>query len=338
MEIGSEFCEFDGKLNCNNGDFWKFGKDNKFTVSGRTAIYYILEEIQKSNLIKKAYLPSYICNSMIQPFLDFGIKYNIDYDTDCDIFFAMNYFGYSETNMEKYTKYFKQKGAVILEDITHSILTQKKYSQYSDYLIGSLRKWFPIANGGIAVNVNSKFNINLNYNLKHPKTEIKYKAMSLKKRYLESFNSELKKQYLQDYSEYNSSLNLDYKNYPIDEKSYDIIMKIDIEEIKNKRKENTKIIYEKLKGNLNIKFIENYDEKDCLLFVPIILEKNLRDNLRKFLVEKEVYLPIHWPLEEKLNNIFDQELSLVCDQRYTTKEISDYLDLIINYIGDRNEK
>lgn len=158
MEIGSEYWECEEKLNLNNTSFWKIGKDNKFTLSGRTSIYYVLEDIILKNKIKKAYLPSYSCDSMAQPFLDLGIeityyevyydkglKYNINLDEDIDIFFAMNYFGYSSTNMDVYIKKFKEKGKIVIEDITHSILSSKKYSEYSDYLVGSLRKWFPIA-------------------------------------------------------------------------------------------------------------------------------------------------------------------------------------------------
>lgn len=60
---------------------------------------------------------------MVMPFLDLGIeveyydvyynnglKYNINIDEDIDIFLAMNYFGYSSTNMEAYIKKFKEKG------------------------------------------------------------------------------------------------------------------------------------------------------------------------------------------------------------------------------------
>ena len=71
--------------------------------------------------------------------------------------------------MEEYIKRFKEKGKIIIEDITHSILSEKRYSEYSDYLVGSLRKWFPISTGGIVVNRNEKLKealINLNKKFK----------------------------------------------------------------------------------------------------------------------------------------------------------------------------
>ncbi len=347
MEIGSEFWKFNGSLSYDNSEFWKLGKDTKFTLSGRTSIYYILKNILKKNNVKKVYLPSYSCDSMAQPFIDLGIeveyynvyyndgiKYDIDLDREIDIFFAMNYFGYSSTNMDLYIKSFKEKGKIVIEDITHSILAEKKFSSNSDYLVGSLRKWFPIASGGIAVNMNSKFDLELDSKSNYKMIDIKNLAMQNKKEYIENQKEISKETFLNQYNESGKILDKDYKDYSIDDESLKIIMGIDIKEIINIRIENVKTIYNKLKNNTNIKFlIDNYNEKDGLLFVPIILDHEKRDFLREYLIKNKVYIPVHWPLENKINNIFESELSLVCDQRYNKKQISEYIDLIINYFN-----
>ena len=143
------------------------GKDRRFTLSGRTAIYYCLKNIICKRKIMKAYVPSYCCDSMIEPFLEFGIeieyyrvyfdgglKYDIEIREDVDLFLAMNYFGYSSTNMDQYIKKYKEQGTIVLEDITHSMFSTKRYSENSDYLIGSLRKWMPVLSGGIAISMN----------------------------------------------------------------------------------------------------------------------------------------------------------------------------------------
>jgi hypothetical protein len=63
------------------------------------------------SLSRAVYMPSYCCESMLQPFIDrdikihfysvipddSGIKYLIDYKKDFDIFFATSYFGYSSS-------------------------------------------------------------------------------------------------------------------------------------------------------------------------------------------------------------------------------------------------
>lgn len=353
MEIGSEYWEYDGELKKDNTRFWNFGKDTKFVLSGRTAIFYILKNILLEKNVKKAYLPSYSCKSMEIAFIDLGIeveyydvyfnenlKYNIDLENDSDIFFAMNYFGYSETNMEEYIKKFKEKGKIVIEDITHNILSKKRYSEYSDFLIASLRKWFPISSGAIAVNLKESFILKLSENTNEKLVTLKDLAMENKRNYINKYeennildNQKDKDIFLKQYSESNKILENDYQNYKIDENSYKVLMGIDIEEIIKKRRENAKLIYEKLSKNLNIKFlVNNFKEDDCLLFVPIILNNKIRDNLRDFLIKNKVYLPIHWPQEEKINNIFDKELSLICDQRYSTFQIQQYLDLLLDFL------
>lgn len=345
MEIGSEYWKSNEELICDNSKFWNFGKDTKFTLSGRTSIYYVLNNILNTKAIKKAYLPSYSCESMAKPFIDLGIeveyydvyyndglKYNINLDEDIDIFLAMNYFGYSSTNMESYIKRFKEKGKIVIEDITHSILSSKKYSEYSDYLVGSLRKWLPIASGGIAVNMHSKFEVELDTCSNDRMIAIKKSAMQNKKEYIDNHDETSKETFLKQYNESGKILDEDYQNYSIDDESLKIIMGINIEKIIKSRIENTKVIYEKLKNNKNFKFLINdFNNKDGLLFVPIILEKEKRNLLRNYLIENKVYLPVHWPLEQNLNNIFEQEISLICDQRYTREQILWYLNLIINY-------
>ena len=348
MEIGSEFWEFNGNLNNNNYDFWNIGKDHRFTLSGRTAIYYVLENIAKKQNIKKAYLPSYLCESMAQPFIDLGIevlyydvyyndglKYNIDFLEEIDIFFAMNYFGYSNTNMDSYIQKYKNMGKIVIEDITHSIFSTKRYSENSDYLIASLRKWMPIASGGLAVNMNSNFEIELSNKSNEEMIGLKNAAMKNKKDFIEGKNTN-KDEFLDEYKESSKALEKEYKNYPIDKKSLEIINKIDIQNIIKTRIENVKVIYDKLRKNSKVRFlVEDYNEKDALLCLPIILEHNLRNELRKYLIDNKVYLPVHWPLEERLNNIFDIELSLVCDQRYSKEQISNYIDLIIEFLGEK---
>ena len=260
MEIGSDFWECTDSLNSDNSEFWNIGKETIYTLSGRTAIYYCLENIIAKREIKKAYVPSYCCDSMIKPFIDlgidveyydvyynYGLKYNVEYRDDVDSFLAMNYFGYASTNMDQYIKKFKEYGAVVIEDITHSVFSTKRYSEYADYLIGSLRKWMPILSGGIAISMNSMFDIRIDNRTNEKMIEIKDSAMRHKKEYMNNEEEKLKDVFLSEYKRSNVELQDNYKNLSMDEKSLQIIQKIDIAQIKTKRIENAKVIYEKLK-------------------------------------------------------------------------------------------
>ena len=340
-----DFWECTDPLNSNNEDFWNIGKDRRFTLSGRTAIYFCLKNITCKRKIERAYVPSYCCDSMIEPFLEFGIeieyysvyydgglKYDIEIKNNVDLFLAMNYFGYSNTNMDSYIKKFKEQGTVVLEDITHSLFSTKRFSKDSDYLVGSLRKWMPVLSGGIAVSMNSDFKLSLNIYPNEKMIETRNNAMKKKRQYILDGSEELKEKFLKEYKDSNMLLGEDYKDYSIDEKSFQIIQGIDITQIKSKRIENAKTIYEKMKGKVNF-LIDDYNNEDALLAVPIMIDGDKRDVLRNYLKDKKVYLPVHWPLSDKRNNIYERELSLVCDQRYDKGQISEYLEYIIDFLN-----
>ena len=343
-EIGSEF--YQEKLtNKNNLDYLNLGEDYKLLMSGRTSIDYVLKNINDN--IKIAYLPDYCCESIITPFIDNGykIKYyhvfinknnkisvNINEKEECSVFFLMNYFGYSEFNIEEYAKKFKERNTIILEDITHSLLSSKNHSIYSDYLICSLRKWFPIYTGGLAVNMNSKFTVKIDeYTTDDYLITDKKKAMKLKYDYLFE-QKETKEDYLLLYKKSNDRFKL-YENKCIDNESLEILKKININKIINQRVNNAKNIEKKLAQNKNINTIFKYQEGDCPLFVPIITKN--RDNIQKELIKKAIYCPIHWPnYLNSDNELYDYELSLVCDHRYSEQEINEYIDALIKLVGD----
>ena len=234
MEIGSEFWLEDKKI-----EQYEIQNDNKklFLLSGRTAIDYVLDIIENKK-INKAYLPSYCCQSMIDPFKDRNIQidfytvkfengnfvYDIDCNKNCDIFFAMNYFGFNQYNMDYYIEQFKKRNICVIEDSTHSILSKRKYNKKSDFVVASLRKWFPIISGGLLIN-QSNYNIEKNiHKLKNNEDYIylKKNAMIEKNSYILEEKKNNKNQFLNEFSRANEILDHDYKLYKIDKISYSI--------------------------------------------------------------------------------------------------------------------
>ena len=163
MEIGSEFwlnSKMEKLTDFELPNWLNIGYDNKLLLSGRTAIHYILKDIQKNKKINTVYFPSYCCQSMIQPFIDLGvniifyhvffekgINFDINLDEECDVFFAMNYFGFSKGRMDRYIDVFKQRNVIVIEDSTHSLLSDSIHNDQSDYVVVSLRKWCPGLSG-----------------------------------------------------------------------------------------------------------------------------------------------------------------------------------------------
>lgn len=341
-EIGSEFW-----LNHNSEEIYdfelppwlSFGADNKLLLSGRTAIDYVLRDILDRRRINSVYFPSYCCHSMFQPFIDHGIdiifydvdfegelRFNINTTQECDIFFAMNYFGFSKGRMDSYIEEFKRRDIIVIEDSTHSLLSTKTYNAQTDYLIASLRKWFPVISGGLAVKFGGKFKINHKDTTLEEMVRIREIAMSQKREYLYGDSSIEKESFLKKYSDANEMLNKDYALYRIDRESYKILQNLNIESIIKRRKENAEILYNNLKQKYHILFDE-LESGDCPIFVPIIFSSYLeRDSLRSYLINKNVYCPIHWPKpdilsERNITNIYYKELSLIADQRYDSADM-----------------
>lgn len=262
------------------------------------------------------------------------LKFDIDLNKKCDIFFAMNYFGFSKYNMEKYIIEFKRKGVYVIEDSTHSILSTRAYSEESDFVVASLRKWFPIISGGICL---SKIKNKHIYN----KTNAEYvnkkrQAMLEKGEYIkQNINKQnVKDNFLDKFSAANKILKENYKNFKIDEESYNILRNIDIRDIIKKRRRNVKIIYNYLKKQQSVRYLRDIDlEIDCPIFVPIFMENTKRNEIKEYLIKNKVYCPNHWPIpeivkENKMKEIYNKELSLICDQRYNEKQIEEYITLI----------
>lgn len=99
---------------------------------------------------------------------------------------------------------------------------------------------------------------------------------------------------------------------------------LDVDLIKEHRRRNAKMLMDAFKDLL---LFPEMRDMDCPMFVPIMVPDGKREELRKYLIEKEIYCPIHWPLSEyhkenmKKDKIYQSELSLVCDQRYDADDM-----------------
>lgn len=353
-EIGSEYWIDETVFKKSNSfnALINFGDDNQLLLSGRSAIDYILNDIKDE--LNVVYMPSYCCDSMLQPFIDRGISiefynvlldsqngihYNINFNKKIDIFFAMSYFGFDVSNMDQAINNFKDKGSIVIEDITHRLLSKTSHCSGSNYAVASLRKWFPIPSGGLAIKLKGSFSNNQLYRPDQNIIAKKINAMKLKFQYIiddSNKNDQNKVEFLKLYAEFNQYLQKNYHLISIDELSKEILNKIDINSIIDKRKKNAKYLYDNIHESNKIKFMfEKLDyQNDCPLFVPLIVNVNVRDKLKDILVEYSVFCPVHWPkpftiqINKDEVDIYSQELSLVCDQRYNLLDMKKIINIL----------
>ena len=345
-EIGSEFHFCSAKTGKNTFDIDTKFKYKRFIQSGRTGLSLIADEL--SILDKKIIaLPDYCCASMVYPFFNKGFEvvfYHIDEDVESaynliknvDAVLLMDYFGFIRDFSLKLAQKAKQLNKKIIVDATQAAFSKSGAYSYADYLLISYRKWSDILCG--TVYSNKEFSGPLYKSEYKEYTDIWKKASILKKKYLEDEQID-KKEFLNLYASANHLLECKYEKFSCLEEDKLKLENIDSYELISKRRNNAKYIIDRLKefDNENITLMfDNLNENDCPLFVPVLVNENMRDLVRKKMAEKEIYCPAHWPIDKKypfsLTDYHIKEISLICDQRYDLNDMKRQTDELINIL------
>ena len=331
-EIGSEF--WDIPVTDQKCSVWP--DHIQWYRSGRSALHAIIKAMEG---VHSAAMPSWCCHTMIQPFTDAGIRvcfYRVCYENGkliqelnrkCDALFLMDYFGYTHCAHD-----ISGYSGVVIRDVTHSVFSAE-YAD-ADYYYGSLRKWCGVRTGGYAWTGNGGA-LPVEDCDGSDYASLRETAMELKKSYINgdagrSGERAADKRYLQIFSQ--AEERLDHcKAAPAEPRDVELAEKLDLDYIKNHRRANAKILMDAFPELLLFRELK---EGDCPLFVPVLVPDGRRDRLRRYLTEREIYCPIHWPLSEyhrpgeDEKRIYEQELSLVCDQRYTREDMERMVEVI----------
>lgn len=344
-EIGSYFW-LDGKeesINEKQTDWLPYVEDRCFTFSGRNAIDIALRDILKNRAIERVLVPSYCCVSMLQSFIDRGLKtdfYDVSYKngsftydiTDINahtLILIMSYFGLATTETHKIIAGIKKSGAVVIEDITHSLLNNTPASENSDYIVASLRKWFAIPTGGWVGKRVGQLAEKPNIDSNHAVVE-KITAMQEKYDYLTG-KIDTKEDFLLAQAKFDNDLIHVDRMLMIDDTSRRIIETTAVDEVVEQRRKNVCTLLEGLNDlDGKIMTLPKVDLKEeTPLFLPVFMRTNDRDALRKYLIGKGIYCPVHWPEVMGAEvGIRANELSLICDQRYAEGDMRAIVDEI----------
>lgn len=334
-EIGSEFwsvpvTETENRL---------FPAWTKWFLSGTCALEFILRDILSTRPLKRAAVPSWCCSCMIEPFHRLGVEvcfYSVvadgrglicDYSAlpPCDLTLVLSYFGYTAQRT------IGEPSGLILRDLTHSLFVSNPDD--AAYCFGSLRKWAGFWTGGYAWK-------------KGPWSEetalpapdegylaLRKSAMEDKLRYLRGETGE--KSYLALFEQGEDFLDC----CPVmggAKRDEELALRLDVDGLRRRRRENAAVLLSELGEHA---LFPELEEEDCPLFVPLLLETPVRDGLRRHLIQKEIYCPIHWEitplhrLTERERDIYERELSIVCDQRYDAEDMRRILAAIKEYFS-----
>lgn len=349
MEIGSEFNLRIENLAYQQDNLLKYFDDVHYILfnSGRAAIRQLYVALNKNGLVL---LPEYLCESVVSCFPKDKIIYykltkelQIDLDdierkisNNISVLYIVNYFAIKpDCEIFLQIRKLKEKYAfIIIEDTTHSLFSNK--ITIGDFAIASLRKWFPIPDGGVLYSNNLLSDV-LVEGLSKNKSVYKFYGMILKTLFLDNVldcNMAYRKLFEDGEKSFSNVPNSLISNFS----SY-LLECFNVPEMLQKREKNF-FYLKKFLEIMGIKCAFDKIDTTAPFVLPILCEK--RDFFRAYLSQNKIYCAIHWPLnydlflqDKSLVNYFSNNLiSLPIDQRYEEKEMQYIIDVIKNYKGN----
>lgn len=316
---------------------------------GISAIQYIISEINL-NEGELILLPTYLCPTIITIIDKLGIKYklyevtetlsiNIDNikkmikDFKVRAVFIINYFGFYHNNkVTNFIRSIKYQGIIVVEDAVQIFWIKKRDEFVGDYIFNSYRKFLPIDGSVVIHNKKDLFEeVDDNYfNLMESAREYKTKFLA------EGLGDE--EEMLKIFSKAHDEYYKRERVFGINKKYIEFLNHVPEEYLSSIRKSNYEYLYNKLNGNLGIRFIYNIEDlkRGVPLALPILVEN--RDKIKIGLMKFNIFAPVHWKLSENdilTNNKIATEISkniisLPIDWRYNFDDMDYLFDKLIN--------
>jgi len=307
--------------------------------TGRAAIEKLLEKLKMYGFCN-VWLPAFLCDSVRDAALRAGMElsyYRVNADLSVDvssiqadkhcILYVVQFFGQRiRSEMLSYVREFKKVGGIVVEDISLSLLSDdEEYVGFGDYIIGSMRKWFPIVDGGILLSREHS-----NYELADASNDYTlyyYTAQILKDAYLKSrsFNQQWKKVFLSYNTDGMKALFSDYTPRKMSRISLELLTGLDFNLIREQRNKNYDMLCFLLSDIPEINIL--VERQDAMTPLGMVLVCKKRDNLLNYLISKDIYCNVHWRNNASTRNFVESEyladrcITIPCDQRYGENEM-----------------
>lgn len=356
-EIGSEFWDYKKYVDKEYSLPWvNSGKKHLELLSGRTALDLIIRDIKATRPLRSVYLPSYCCESMIKPFSENDIalffydvflnsddefESDIDLSQPVDAIVNLDYFGFCNKYTDRLLESYSKHKVIIINDATQSFLSEHALNFAADYNFASLRKWYATPDGALLLKTEGDFTVKPDEKTNNNYLNTRLAAFELKKNYLEQGRGQ-KKYYLNEYHKAADILDKSYVNFKMSSDGINRLNNVDFIHIIKNRKANAHYLIENLKEMDEIALpFKEINDGVVPLFVPVIVKNNCRNKLKKYLIEHNIYCPVHWPLSDfhkinvKAKNIYNEEISLLCDQRYNTEDMKNIVHVIKRFYSKK---
>lgn len=302
--------------------------------SGRSAFSAILKK-EPLCIQGRVLLPDYLCSSITRVIIDIGVEYSFYHIKDTllpdesgllaklekpAVILLISYFGV--TSLKEIAKLVKKKSPesiIIIDDVQNYYGTE--YEAFADYRFTSYRKWFAVPDGAT---VHSK-----TAELRPPVKKNSFAQYKFAGNILKNYGGWIDDELTLFLLKQGESLLESEYDVACSDITKSLIPSIPHEQIKERRAENASYLHTEL-TRLGIKHL--YDKKSVPLFVPVFLDGRTR--VRSKMFSENIFTPVHWPYEtERLNGperneLYDTELSLICDQRYSLEDMEKQIEVL----------
>ncbi|XME02214.1 hypothetical protein QYZ88_016295 [Lachnospiraceae bacterium C1.1] len=333
--IGGEFCIYADAMK-------KSIRNNllpQFSL-GRTCLYAILDAVKSK--VGGVLLPDYMCSSVVEVPLRLGIPikhYHINTNSllpdisgikgelkkgETIAIVLITYFGMIDLDSTIIEINSNFPNTIIIVDDVQNYYGFGNHIDY-DYCFTSYRKWFSVPDGADIMQ-NNKKNMMEVYSQKNEYAI--YKASgNLLKNHVDMIGDKISLELIEKGE---NMMDEEYR-FGCSEIGSKLLKRVDTELTAKKRIKNANTLHEGLL-KLGIKHLYNADRVP--LFIPIMVYN--RNKIRKALFSENIFSPIHWPNKDAKiqgsNELYETELSLICDQRYNEEDMERILRGIENAV------
>lgn len=299
--------------------------------SGRAALRAVLECAG----IKVVSMPAYICDSVIQAVKDSGavaetyllndLLYPKDFpclNSSTRAAIYVNYFGLCQENVKRLCEEIGTKQLII--DNSQALFASPGSFFASIY---SVRKFVGVPDGGLlAVS---------DLDIEEPKEEDE-ESIGRMKHLLLRMASSARAGYL-DYVRSEATLS-NTRPLRISSLTRRLLASIDMECVKNRRRENFSVLAARLDKHNFHKWLLRDDAVP--LCYPLVLDYDVQ-RLRRKLSDKNIFIPTYWsdvkkraPYKSIEYRLVHNCLAIPCDQRYSTIQMTELADRISTFLLD----
>jgi dTDP-4-amino-4,6-dideoxygalactose transaminase len=323
-----------------------------YTDSGRTCIKLVSQLFAGKEIL----VPAFSCFSVIYGFA-YRVKpvfyaVNMDFTLNLDDIekkitnqtagiYITNYFGHriNENDSKKIMELKRKYNLLIVEDNTQSLFSGKP--TVGDYSISSIRKWFPVPDGGVLYSKNDLSCINTNGIKRNSKQNKKLYPQVVKHLFLKEKLDIQPKYFVDMFADVEKELDCYSDNnekYLMSDFTEFMFKCNDVYSMIEKRKENEKILRSAINSPYLVHAIEKRNENEVPFNLPMYC--TVREKMWNYLVDEFLIYPsVLWRtyLYDEVNNIGDtkkmgeQIISFPVDQRYCKEDMLFLADAINSF-------